>query len=171
MFQDLPYYCTKKVPKTHNQFFHFCHGVWNSLPGACSDLDVNRTSYTVNCKWNCIGICLLLIRVFSEWAQYYSITIFLATSSITMNLIITNGHLMILAINSSQDTCSSVVHPFYLSYHVLATTFRFFFFFYKYDTLLWPYQHNLVAPQGHHIHKCGTISCARIQIVLSMMDT
>ena len=26
MFQDLPFYCTKKVPKNHNQFFHFHHG-------------------------------------------------------------------------------------------------------------------------------------------------
>ena len=26
MFQDLPFYCTKKVPKKHNQFFHLCHG-------------------------------------------------------------------------------------------------------------------------------------------------
>ena len=26
MFQDLPFYCTNKVPKNHNQFFHFCHG-------------------------------------------------------------------------------------------------------------------------------------------------
>ena len=26
MFQDLPFYCTKKVPKYHNHFFHFCHG-------------------------------------------------------------------------------------------------------------------------------------------------
>ena len=27
MFQDLPFYCTKKVPKNHNNFFHFRHGV------------------------------------------------------------------------------------------------------------------------------------------------
>ena len=26
MFQDLPFYCTKKDPKTHNHLFHFCHG-------------------------------------------------------------------------------------------------------------------------------------------------
>ena len=26
MFQDLPFYCTKKVPKNHNQYCHFCHG-------------------------------------------------------------------------------------------------------------------------------------------------
>ena len=26
MFQDLPFYCTNKVPKNHNQFFHFRHG-------------------------------------------------------------------------------------------------------------------------------------------------
>ena len=26
MFQDLPFCCTKKVPKNHNIFFHFCHG-------------------------------------------------------------------------------------------------------------------------------------------------
>ena len=26
MFQDLPFYCTKKVPKNHNHFFHFRHG-------------------------------------------------------------------------------------------------------------------------------------------------
>ena len=26
MFQDLSFYCTKKVPKKHNQFFHFCRG-------------------------------------------------------------------------------------------------------------------------------------------------
>ena len=32
MFQDLPFYCTKNVPKNHNG--------WNSLPGACSDLDL-----------------------------------------------------------------------------------------------------------------------------------
>ena len=27
MFQDLSFYCTKKVPKNHNHFFHFRHGV------------------------------------------------------------------------------------------------------------------------------------------------
>ena len=26
MFQDLPFYCIKKVPKNHYQFFHFRHG-------------------------------------------------------------------------------------------------------------------------------------------------
>ena len=26
IFQDLHLYGTKKVPKNHNQFFHFCHG-------------------------------------------------------------------------------------------------------------------------------------------------
>ena len=26
IFQDLPFYCTEKVPKNHNQFFHFRHG-------------------------------------------------------------------------------------------------------------------------------------------------
>ena len=26
MFQDLPFCCTKKVPKNHNQLFHFRHG-------------------------------------------------------------------------------------------------------------------------------------------------
>ena len=26
IFQDLPFYCTNKVPKNHNQLFHFCHG-------------------------------------------------------------------------------------------------------------------------------------------------
>ena len=26
MFQDLPFYCTKKVPKNHNQFFHLRQG-------------------------------------------------------------------------------------------------------------------------------------------------
>ena len=26
MFQDLPFYCTKKVPKNNNHFFHFRHG-------------------------------------------------------------------------------------------------------------------------------------------------
>ena len=26
MFQDLTFYCTKKVTKNHNHFFHFCHG-------------------------------------------------------------------------------------------------------------------------------------------------
>ena len=26
MFQDLPFYCTKKVPKNYNHFFHFSHG-------------------------------------------------------------------------------------------------------------------------------------------------
>ena len=27
MFQDLSFYCTKKVPKKHNKFFHFRHEV------------------------------------------------------------------------------------------------------------------------------------------------
>ena len=27
MFQDLLLYCTEKVPKNHNDFFHFHHGV------------------------------------------------------------------------------------------------------------------------------------------------
>ena len=27
MFQDLPFYCTKKVPKNHNHFFTFVTGV------------------------------------------------------------------------------------------------------------------------------------------------
>ena len=40
MFQDLPFYCTKKVPKNHNQFFSLSSRGWNSLPGACSDFDV-----------------------------------------------------------------------------------------------------------------------------------
>ena len=26
IFQDLPFYCTKKVPKIHNKFCHFRHG-------------------------------------------------------------------------------------------------------------------------------------------------
>ena len=26
MFQDLPFCCTKKVPKNHNKLFHFRHG-------------------------------------------------------------------------------------------------------------------------------------------------
>ena len=26
IFQDLPFYCTKKVRKNHNNFLHFCHG-------------------------------------------------------------------------------------------------------------------------------------------------
>ena len=40
MFQDLPFYCTKKVPKIHNNFFSLSSQGWNSLPGACSDLDL-----------------------------------------------------------------------------------------------------------------------------------
>ena len=40
MFQDIPFYCTKKVPRNHNQFFSLSSRGWNSLPGACSDLDL-----------------------------------------------------------------------------------------------------------------------------------
>ena len=34
----------KKGPKNHNQFCHFRHGGWKSLPGACSDIDLEKAS-------------------------------------------------------------------------------------------------------------------------------
>ena len=39
IFQDLPFYCTKKVKKNHNQF---CHFLCNLFPGICSDLDIGN---------------------------------------------------------------------------------------------------------------------------------
>ena len=44
MFQDLPFYCTKKVPKTTFNFVTFVTGV-DSLPGACSDLDLGKINF------------------------------------------------------------------------------------------------------------------------------
>ena len=45
MVQDLPFYCTKKVPKIHNQFFHFCHG------GGTHFLVLAQTLIYCNLKW------------------------------------------------------------------------------------------------------------------------
>ena len=39
-FRIYLFFYTKKLLKNHNNFFHFCHRGWNSLPGACSDLDL-----------------------------------------------------------------------------------------------------------------------------------
>ena len=39
MFQDILLYWTKKVPENHNIFSLLSQG-WNTLPGACSDLDI-----------------------------------------------------------------------------------------------------------------------------------
>ena len=55
MFQDQLLYCTKKVPKNHNDFFSLSSQRWNTLPGACSDLDITRfqdiNSTAVFLKW------------------------------------------------------------------------------------------------------------------------
>ena len=42
MFQDLPFYCTKKILKNHINFFFNSVTGWNSLPGACSDPDITQ---------------------------------------------------------------------------------------------------------------------------------
>ena len=39
MFQDLLFFLHQEGPKNHNQLFSLSSQGWNSLPGACSDLD------------------------------------------------------------------------------------------------------------------------------------
>ena len=51
--------------------------------------------------------------------QYYSIF----TTCVTLNLMLTNGHIMILAINSTFYTRCSVVLILHVAYHVRAWTF------------------------------------------------
>ena len=43
MFQNLPFYCTKKVLKYPQSILSILSQGWNSLPGACSDLDLPKS--------------------------------------------------------------------------------------------------------------------------------
>ena len=45
IFQDLHFYCTKKVPKKRNFFSSLSSRGWNPPPGASSDLDLINSSH------------------------------------------------------------------------------------------------------------------------------